>query len=249
MLHLSLQADLEIAVNAVKMASPLLIKTQQQHIKVNSSIGKDIKLQADEDSEQLIIKYLTENSNYDILTEESGEVKSNADQPYCWIIDPLDGSLNYSRDIDIYCISLGLWYNNEPLLGVIYDFYHEKLYTGIVGEGAFCNGNKIVVSDIDQKKNSIIATGFPVYSNFSNDALLNFVTDLQAYKKVRLLGSAATSLALVAKGSVEAYAEDNIAIWDVAAGLAIVKAAGGKIEFKQGTAAKYLKVFASNGLI
>lgn len=241
-----LLTDLEIAINAVKLASKLLIKNQDSDIEIKSSFEKDIKLQADEDSEKLIVAYLSQHSAYDILSEESGVVKNTIDQPYCWIIDPLDGSLNYSRSIDLYCISLGLWYNNEPVLGVIYDFFHERLYTGVIGEGAFCNGKPIKVSNITEKKDSIIATGFPVYTDFNSDALLQFVSTIQAYKKVRLLGSAALSLSLVAKGSIEAYTEDNIAIWDVAAGLAIVKAAGGEVKFKQGSSERYLKVYAAN---
>jgi fructose-1,6-bisphosphatase/inositol monophosphatase family enzyme len=86
-----------------------------------------------------------------------------------------------------------------------------------------------------------------VYSDFDKDSLLNFVTDVQQYKKVRLFGSAAMSLVHVAKGSVEVYKENNIALWDVAAGIAIVLAAGGKAQFATGKGPFYLNVHASNG--
>ncbi|WP_439699159.1 inositol monophosphatase family protein [Mucilaginibacter sp. AW1-7] len=239
--------DLDVAIQAARLASELLIAAKQADVKINSSIGKDIKLEADVESEKLIVKHLSENTPYNILSEESGLVKASDGQTLRWIVDPLDGSLNFSRDFDMYGISIGLWDNGEPVLGVIYDFNHHKLYTGIVGEAAFCNDERIYVSSIENKKDSILTTGFPVYSDFSQETLLKFVTGIQAYKKVRLLGSAALSLIMVAKGSMEAYTEDNIAIWDVAAGLAIVKAAGGSYSYSEGTGANYLKVYASNG--
>jgi myo-inositol-1(or 4)-monophosphatase len=105
------------------------------------------------------------------------------------------------------------------------------MYTGVVGEGAYCNDIPINVSSVIDKKDSIICTGFPVYSSFESDNLIKFVTKLQTFKKVRLLGSAALSSVMVATGSVEVYHENSIALWDVAAGIAIVQAAGGFVEY------------------
>ncbi|SDG70509.1 inositol monophosphatase family protein [Mucilaginibacter sp. P25] len=244
-----LKKYLDVAVKAAEMASELLLQAKQAPVKINSSVNKDIKLDADVQSESLIVKYLAENSPYDILSEESGTVKTSADQTLRWIVDPLDGSLNFSRDFDMYGVSIGLWDGGQPVLGVIYDFNHGKMYTGIVGDGAYCNNQKIQVSNIADRKDSIIATGFPVYSDFDQDSLLKFVSNIQVYKKVRLLGSAALSLIMVAKGSMEVYMEDNIAIWDVAAGLAILEAAGGYYELSAGKGDNYLKVFASNGQV
>jgi myo-inositol-1(or 4)-monophosphatase len=119
----------------------------------------------------------------------------------------------------------------NPKLGVIFDFNSDLLYAGIIGEGAWCNDTLIAVSNESKKSNSIICTGFPVYSSFDDKSISNFISEIQDFKKVRLLGSAALSLAFVASGCIEVYKEKNIAIWDVAAGLAIVKAAGGKIYF------------------
>ena len=165
-------------------------------------------------------------------------------------MDPLDGSLNYSREIPLNCISIALWKGDQPVLGVIYDYNHDSLLKGIVGEGAYLNDESIKVSDIDDKSKSIITTGFPVYTSFEDASLLDFIKTIQSYKKVRLLGSAALSLSLVAKGSVEAYTESNIAFWDVAAGIALVKAAGGFTDYSFTNREKYLmNVFVSNGKI
>lgn len=245
----SLKKQLDLAVYAAKEAGKMLLKTEDTTVKINSSVDKDIKLEADVESEKLIVKILGEGSPFNILSEESGLVRNDNGGGYRWIVDPLDGSLNYSRDIDIYAVSIGLWNDNEPVLGVVYDFLHERLYTGIVGDGAYLNGKPISVSTIDNKKNSILTTGFPVYSSFDQSNINTFVSNVQEYKKVRLFGSAAMSLIHVAKGSAEAYSENNIAIWDVAAGLPILVAAGGTFTAPEGKGPLYLNVFASNGKI
>lgn len=221
---------LEIAKYAAIESSKYLLN--QELVQVNVSDGKDIKLQADVDSEQIIFKILKENSDLNILSEEAGFFKGSSNSDLMWIVDPLDGSLNYSRKLPLNCISIALWNQNKPILGVIYDFNSKAMYSGVVGEAAWLNFDHIRVSQVEKKSEAIICTGFPVYSSFDNDYLKDFINEIQVYKKVRLLGTAALSLAYVAKGAVEAYKENNIAIWDVAAGLAIVKAAGGYIKYE-----------------
>src|SRR5271156_2529059 len=118
----------------------------------------------------MIAEELTK-TGFNILSEESGMMSVTEGQEYCWIVDPLDGSLNYQRGIDLYCVSIGLWKNNTPVAGVVYDFFHDKMYTGLVGHGAWCNGEAICVSDIGSKSEGIIVTGFPVYSTFDNESI------------------------------------------------------------------------------
>lgn len=249
MIHPSIEQSLQTAIDIAKKAGVFLFNTMHGEIKVNSSIEKDIKLQADVASEKLIIDLLSESSPYNILSEESGFIKRNDASSYRWIVDPLDGSLNFSRGIDLFAISIGLWDGNIPVLGVVYDFLHNKLYAGIVNDKATCNNDTIRVSSISEKKNSILATGFPVYTSFEKSSLETFINSLQDFKKVRLFGSAALSIIHVAKGSIEAYTENNIAIWDVAAGLSILLAAGGNVTFTEGKGPDYLNVYAHNGLI
>jgi len=148
-----------------------------------------------------------------------------------WIIDPIDGTLNYSKGIPISCISISLWENNEPILGVINDFNRNEIFTGLVGSGAFKNNNPIEVSKVDRKSDAVIAMGFPSKTNFEEKALLSFVNKVQGYKKVRLIGSAALSIAYVACGRFDVYMEKGIMLWDIAAGIAIAVAAGGKSKF------------------
>lgn len=221
----------EIAVQAALEAGQYLKKHSGIDTQINKTEGKDIKLQSDLESEKILFEKLI-STGIDILSEEAGFIKVNdVDNQLLWIVDPLDGSLNYSRDIPIYCISIGLWENDMPIAGVIYNLNTNEIYKGIVGLDATVNNQPIKVSAIKEISESIICTGFPVYTSFETNNLMSFVKIIQKFKKVRLLGSAAISMSLVAKGSVEVYSENNIAIWDVAAGIALVLAAGGKCEF------------------
>ena len=220
------------AIQAALKSGEYLMKHSGVDTQINNSEGKDIKLKSDLESEKIIFTSLME-TGIDILSEEAGYIKLNdQDDEILWIVDPLDGSLNYSREIPIYCISIGLWVGNKPVFGVIYDYVHDLLYKGIVGKGAFLNETPIKVSEINSQDNSILATGFPVYSSFDDLTLMNQIRNFQNYKKVRLFGSAAFSMMMVARGSVEVYKENNIAWWDVAAGIAIVIAAGGEVNFE-----------------
>lgn len=246
MANLKLRAYLQLAVEAAYCAGKMLAEKKGSLIEKED--GHDIKLMADKESEQLIFDKL-EASAINILSEERGVCKKN-DDPLWWIVDPLDGSLNYQRHLPLCCISIALWKGDDPVFGVVYDFNRDRLYTGIVGEGAYLDGNRINVSYIEEKSKAIIATGFPVYMKFDDKVLSDFVRKLQDYKKVRLFGSAALSCMMVAQGSVEVYSESNIALWDVAAGIAIIMAAGGRCIYTFTDRERYLlDVFAANNEI
>ncbi len=206
---------LEIAKQASKESEKYLIDIINNNniiININSSIGRDIKLEADKESENVIVKYLEMHSDIPILSEEMNPTGNYKETEFIWIVDPLDGSLNFSRGINNFCISIGLWNYGKPLLGTINDFIHHSLYEGIVGKFALCNNKKIKVSNVEGKSNSILATGFPVDANFSKESLESFINDIQNYKKIRLLGSAALSLSYLASGKVDAFHENEIMI-------------------------------------
>ena len=200
-------------------------------IKLECKLLHDIKIEEDFISENIIINALKTHSNISIYSEEQGFIDRNNDDEYFWIVDPLDGTLNYYQEIPFYCISIGLWKGKMPILGVIYDFYHNETFSGIVGEGAWLNNVLISSSDTKRIKDAVLCTGFPVRTDFSTYGINKFIKKIQAYRKVRLLGSAALSLAYVACGRVDVYKEDNIMLWDIGAGCAIVKASGGKLQF------------------
>jgi len=240
---------LSLAIETAKNAGKLVKDKSRLVSSVRSDLGRDIKLQLDFDTEQFIIERLSRKSRFNILSEENGFVQFERNCAYTWIVDPIDGSLNFSRGIPFYCISIGLWESGRPVLGVVNDIVHDSLYYGSIGTQAFMDLQPICVSEVTEKSKAVVATGFPVYTSFEEQSIAEFTKKVREFKKVRLLGSAALSLILVAKGSIEAYMEDNIAIWDVAGAIPIVLAAGGKCEFSKGTERNLLNVRATNGKI
>ena len=242
-----LSAWLKVAEHAAREAGKFLIQARTSEAIVTADLERDVKLAADRGSEERIIRVLHERTSFAIFSEESGMVEgTDLSQGLQWIVDPLDGSLNYLQDIPLFCVSIGLWREQEPLLGAVYDFNHDEMFTGIMGEGAWLNGLPIHVSNTARLDQAVLCTGFPVDTDFSPEALGNYVEQVRAYKKVRLLGSAALSLCYVAAGRADAYFERDIKLWDVAAGLAIVRGARGQIVRGVSQKPHALNIYASN---
>ena len=216
---------LEIAKKAALTSGNFLKKKFYQDQEISLNKGRDIKLKIDIESEKLIIKSINQNSKLPILSEESGASKDLGDT--YWIVDPLDGSSNYFRRIDICAISIALMHHGEPLLGVINDFMNEHIYFASKNEGAFCNDIPIKVSDIEDAAEGTIMTGIPAKSLYSDDEFKLMIKLFQKWKKVRMIGSAAIANLYIAKGKADCYEEKGTFIWDVAAGAVIVHEAGG----------------------
>jgi len=215
--------ELELAVRAAREAGNFLKKREEIH--VDALEGKDIKLSSDKLSEKIIMDILEE-SGIPILSEEYGF--RGEEGRLCWIIDPLDGTINYFKGIDeMACVSIALWREDRPVLGVVYRFMKDELYYGGEGIGARMNGTPIRPSDIRRTEEAVMASGFPVKRAYDTESLSQFVKQVQYFKKVRMLGAAAIMSTFVACGKFDAYFEDEIMLWDVAAGTAIVNAAGG----------------------
>lgn len=238
--------DLDLAINAAKRAGDILESEFYQGSRIQSQHGKDIKLAADVHAETEILGYLRAGSTYPVLSEESGPDANLVLTGLHWVVDPLDGTFNFSRGIPIWCISIALWNGDLPILGVIHEPISRRLYTGLVGSGAWLNERAIKVSEVAEVENAALSTGFPVGRNFECGAISQFVDQISQFKKIRLFGSAAISLAMVASGSIEAYQEEDIQYWDVAAGLALVKAAGGCFSVEPGSSRWQRNVLAMN---
>ncbi|MBW2343961.1 MAG: inositol monophosphatase [Deltaproteobacteria bacterium] len=244
---LELQDLTAVAVEIAKDAGSRVRNSSVGIREVVSDLRRDVKVKADYELEAFIVKCLSQKTDLKILTEEKGLIEeTGGDSSYCWIVDPLDGSVNFSREIPISCISIGLWKETVPLLGVIYDFNHDEIFTGLVGQGAWLNGRRIGIGDVKEKKQAVLLTGLPVSTDFSESGLSGFVRDARLYKKMRLLGSAALSMAYVACGRADVYQENDIAVWDVAAGIAIVMGAGGIVDFRPAETENRLHVKAGN---
>jgi len=222
---IELDTWLEIAKSAALDGGNYLLANQGEDLEVLLNEGRDIKLQLDTDTENLIKKTLRSKSSFSILGEETG-LSGDLGEFY-WVIDPLDGTSNFLRGIPISCVSIALMRNLNPILGVIYDFNHDDLYFGHQESRAFLNQKEICVSNYSLKNESTLVTGIPAKQHYTDEEFKNMIDDFQNWKKIRMIGSAAMASIYVAAGKAETYKENGIFLWDIAAGAAIVNAAGG----------------------
>lgn len=223
------EPELKLAITAARAAGELLKGLNPRH--VDSQEGRDIKLRADRESEALILECLNP-SGLPVLSEECGE-RGTYTGGLRWIVDPLDGSFNFFKGLpELCCTSIALWDDETPVLGVVYRFHLEEMLTGLVGNGACRNDSPISPSTVTTMEHACCATGLSVKGDFSRERLERYLSLLSRAKKVRMLGTAAIMSSSVACGRVDLYHEEDILLWDVAAGMALVRAAGGVTEYK-----------------
>ena len=226
----NLRNEIHLAKRAAKESGYLLINNKSEYNQRINSNSKDTKLKADIESENLIKSIINQNSSFPILAEESGKSNDDLGDTY-WVIDPLDGTANYNRNIPICCISIGLVKDMKPILGVVYDFNNDDMYVGdIYSKKSVMNDQIIKTSNIANKEEGILITGLPHDSDYSEQTLNNMIDDMQKWQKIRMMGSAAMAACYVASGKVEQYQEKGIYLWDVIAGAAIVESSGGTAE-------------------
>lgn len=192
-------------------------------------IPGDLVTDADKKSEDLIIHALKRYfPTHQILAEESGYSTNESD--FQWIVDPLDGTTNYTHQFPFVAISIGLVYRGESILGVIYNPIMNELFKGAKGLGATLNGKSIQVSKVSGINSSLLATGFPYDRRENRDNnFAEFYHLTLLSQGVRRLGSAALDLCYVAAGRLDGYWEKGLKPWDIAAGIIIVREAGGTV--------------------
>jgi myo-inositol-1(or 4)-monophosphatase len=226
---MNIEKELNIAKKAALTAGEMLLNQKDT---LNNSIfssDRDVKLEADIAAENLIKDIIKNESSFPILAEESGKSVNDLGDIF-WVVDPLDGTANYTRNIPLCCVSIALVSNLNPVIGVIYDFNNDDLYEGTKENQALMNNQPINVSDISEKNEGILVTGLPNATDYSDKAMLMMVKDFQSWRKVRMIGSAAMAAVYVASGKADLYKEFDAYLWDIAAGAAIVNAAGGRAE-------------------
>ena len=224
--YMNLEKLKEYAINAATNAGKFLNSNKFQKKEIISEEGRDIKLEIDRSTELLIRRDLSA-TNINILGEEFGG--KHHDDSLFWVIDPIDGTANYFKGLDQCCISIALMKEKKSLLGIVYNFNNDEMYSAIEGHGCYLNGHKVNVSNISKKNKASLTTGFPASETI--DSQYNFLDDLKGWKKIRMFGSAALSCAYVASGKCDYYAEKGVYLWDFAAGICLVNEAGGKAEF------------------
>ena len=186
----------DAAINASKKAGEYLNSQKDSKKEILSEIGRDIKLEIDQNTEKLIREDL-QSTGIEVLGEEFGGGKPESLQ---WVIDPLDGTANYFRGLDQCCVSIALLDRSEALIGIIYNFNTNEIYSAVKGHGAFLNDLPIKVSDITEKNKASLTTGFP--ASESLESSMEFLEGLKEWKKIRMFGSAALSCAYVASGKM-----------------------------------------------
>ena len=247
--ELDLSNEINIAIEAALLSGKHLKKNKIELNRASISDPRDTKLDADVVSENLIKGIINTSSDFEILAEESGKSSENLGSTF-WVVDPLDGTANYNRDIPICCVSIGMIKDMKPLFGVIYDFNNDEIYCGdCINKVATLNNSPIQVSKVDDKKDGVLITGLPFNSDYSDTSLNSLISDMQSWKKTRMIGSAAMASCYIASGKAEVYREKGIYLWDILAGAAIVEAAGGSAEINNVRDNYQVDVIFSNSYI
>lgn len=241
----------DTAVEAAKQAGQFLVKNLGQVVEADRKSSRiDLVTQYDKKSQVMIVDIIRNRwPDHAILAEESGQVKKSS--PYKWIIDPLDGTTNYAHGYPVFSISVALQYQEEILVGVVYDPVREEIFQAIRDEKVTLNGNKIGVSNKHSLDDSLLATGFP-YDLERMDINLKFFGQFAHLAQgLRRAGSAALDLCYVACGRLDGFWEFDLHPWDLAAGALAVKMAGGKLSDFQGKkfSVYHGQVLATNGRI
>lgn len=215
--------------NVAVEAGNTLMKFFRGKFEIENKEGSELLTTADREAEQTIISSIRkEFPGIEIIAEETKP--GNWQEKEAFIVDPLDGTNNFSFGIPMFCVSIAYQAEGDLKIGVIYDPLHQELFYAEKGGKAFLNGALISVSKRKRLRDSIIATGFPYIKERKEDSNLpEFSALLMQSRGVRRMGSAALDLCYVACGRFDGYWEKHLKIWDVSAGGLIVAEAGGKI--------------------
>ena len=186
-------------------------------------------------AEEIILsKIKKEFPDHSLLAEESGE--DTGSSTITWIVDPLDGTVNFAHNIPVFCVSIAATYGNDVLCGVVYQPITQELFVAQRKKGSFLNGKQLKVSNVAKLDESFLATGFPYNLDQNPLGCIEQLTSvLHQGLPVRRMGSAALDLSYIAAGRYDAYWEVSLQPWDLAAGLLIVEEAGGKVTTYDGT--------------
>jgi myo-inositol-1(or 4)-monophosphatase len=240
---------LDAAVEAARAAGELLRRDFQKPLRVNSSEAHDIKLEIDVRTQELITHSLLKKFPEHALYGEEGIV-GDQKSDHQWVVDPLDGTVNYFYGIPHFCVSIALRFMGEIIVGVIYDPMREEIWATQKGGKATLNGKPFRVSERADLAEAVISVGLSKTGVTIAAGLPLLQEMVHRARKCRLMGSAALDMAYVACGRFDAYIEQGISLWDIAAGWILVENAGGTVEMKPRTDMKEkYSIIASNGVI
>lgn len=245
------QIYLDAAVEAALAAGAFQRYRFASQLAIDMKGDKNLVTEVDRESERMIVSCLQARFPEHNIVAEEGEY-AQGPSPFRWIIDPLDGTTNYAHGFPWFCVSVGLEEAGELLAGVVYNPLQEELFTATKGGGAYLNGHRLQVSSRSPLRDTLLATGFPY--DCATDPANNFA-DFIAFQKtargIRRAGAAALDLAGVASGRLDGFWELKLKAWDVAAGVLLVREAGGTVSTFDGSTYDIFndRIVASNGLI
>lgn len=239
-------------IKAAKASGALIAEKINGKFSIEKKAGpNDLVTEVDKASEARIMDIIRQDfPDHFILSEEIGEVKM--DSSYKWIIDPIDGTVNFANGIPLCCVSIGIEHEGEMIMGAVYNPMMNEFFFAEKGKGAFLNDQRLSVSQQDQVIYSCLVTGFPyTYLDMENGPLDVFSRLIRKGIPVRRLGSAAIDLCWVAAGRFDGFYEHKLNAWDSAAGYLMVEEAGGKVTgFKGEKYSPYQPhIIATNGKI
>lgn len=227
---------LQVAVDAAKAGAIELMARRDDRV-VREKGPKDLVTDADLASQLAIRSILLDAfGDYVFVGEEEGENDpprsvqlGRDDAPPCWVVDPLDGTINYVHRLQSFAVSIALYARGRMRLGVILDPVANELFTAIDGGGAHCNGKPIQVSDCQDVGSALVACSFPPGVRGSDPEVSRFVKVLEQCRSLRRLGSCALNMCYVAAGRLDGYWATNVAAWDSAAGTVVAREAGAQL--------------------
>jgi len=247
------QETLELAIRLARAAGEIQRERYETPLTVSTkSASIDLVTEVDRACEALIVEEILASRPGDAILAEEGGGREQPDAEWRWVIDPLDGTVNYAHGFPRFCVSIGVERRGEREVGVVYDPLLDELFHARRGGGAFLGERRLEVSQRAKLEQALVATGFAYDVHRSReDNLAHFGRVLKAARGLRRDGSAALDLCYVAAGRLDAYWELKLHPWDVAAGLLIVEEAGGRCSDLQGGPASDsgAEVVASNGLV
>jgi len=254
---MNLKPILATGIDIAREAGALLRNGLGQGLSIQQkATAVDWVTQFDEQAEALIVSRLQDAFPDHGLVAEEGS-RANGGSPLTWYIDPLDGTTNFAHGLPVFCVSMALYKENKPLIGIIYDPTRDECFAGASGMGAnltTANGTiPLRVSHATELVHSLLATGFPYdRHNSEQDNMRQLVSFLKRAQGIRRAGSAALDMAYVAAGRLDGYWEFKLNSWDIAAGVLLVQEAGGQVTLMDGspfTLSASVSLVASNGRI
>lgn len=238
---------LATAEDAVRLAGRYAQAQRHRRQETVQTFAHDVKLALDLECQQIAERYINiRHPEHAILGEEGS---TDRDSEYCWIIDPIDGTVNFSHGLPYWCCSIALRYRDQVIAAAVFVPMLEELYSATIDGPATCNGSPIHVSDAQRAADCMIATSVPYRIDAEPDLLERFGRISLSVQKTRVMGAAAVDICHVACGRVDAYLERSIYIWDIAAAGLIVERAGGKTEVLRQCSDIQLEFFCSNGIV